>query len=64
VTGPEEFARLILAGVNVETARILAYPPLPCGDERGYWRHIARNETPDEFCRAAHAAAQRARRSS
>ena len=31
----------------------------PCGTETAYWRHIGRGEEADQFCKDAHATAER-----
>lgn len=58
-----EYQRLLTAGVHPAAATILATgTPPPTTDETAYWRHLANHRTPRPEARAAHAAAQRARR--
>src|SRR3954447_16936562 len=58
-----EYQRLLTAGVNPTTAAILATGHPPPDDERAYWRQLAHHTPTTPATRAAHATAQRQRRS-
>jgi hypothetical protein len=57
-----EYQRLLTAGVTPATAAVLAAGRPRPDDERAYWRQLARGTPTTPTTRAAHAAAQRQRR--
>jgi len=61
--GRAEYRRLLAAGVNEDAALVLAQLYMRQDDERAYWRQLAAGKPSTAATRAAHAQAQRQRRS-